>query len=107
MASLRRQEGYLQIDHRFSPGVSKQLLQKLGKPNVASCPEGSQFESSTITCSHCNAIVILNPDRSRPRNYCQRCDHYICDNPICNQECRPLRAVLDRLQNENSKLILV
>lgn len=85
MSSKRRQEGYLLIDHRNSPGM----------PLV---PGGTVFESATITCCHCQTVVILNPDRTRPRGYCQKCDHYICDNPVCHLECRPFKALADRVQ---------
>lgn len=66
MRWLRAKEGYLHIDHRASPGTKE-------------IPGGSQFESATATCAHCNTVVILNPNRSRPRGYCRKCDDYICD----------------------------
>ena len=56
---MARHEGYLSIDHR---AVSK-----------------GHFESATSTCSHCQRVVILNPDRTRPRHYCPQCDNYLCD----------------------------
>lgn len=101
--SLRRNEGYLLIDHRASPGVSKELIEKSGKE----CPvvgEGEVYESSTITCSHCHAGVILRPDRTRERHYCTGCDHYICD--VCAEirkndfECRSLRAFMEEVQEQ-------
>ena len=59
MFSKRSLEGYLMKDHRAGGG--------------------SMFESATLTCSHCQRQVILNPDRSRARGYCPKCDHYVCD----------------------------
>lgn len=101
MSSLKRHEGYLIIDNRFSPGVSEDLVRGSGK-NAPVVGEGRVFECDTITCSHCHTIVMLNPDRSRPRNYCRKCDHYICDNPGCNVGCTPLNQVLDELQEQQA-----
>lgn len=97
MTSLKRHEGYLLIDNRFGPGVSAEFIRASGK-DAPVVPEGRMFESATVTCSHCHSIVVLNPGRSRPRNYCRKCDHYVCDNPACNVECMPLNDVLDSLQ---------
>ncbi len=71
MPSRHTQEGYLFIDHRASPGT-------------ISVPEGKLFEGATITCSHCQRMVVLNHDRTRERGYCPHCDHYICDQ--CNAD---------------------
>lgn len=59
MFSKRSLEGYLLKDNRASGG--------------------GMLESATLTCSHCQRQVILNPDRSRSRGYCPKCDHYVCD----------------------------
>ncbi len=64
MRTKQRHEGYLLIDHRESPGL----------PN-----RSRMFEGSFVSCSHCQATVILNRDRTRERAYCRSCDHYICD----------------------------
>jgi hypothetical protein len=61
----------LLIDHSNSPGIPG----RTGK-----------LESATYTCSHCPRVVILNPNRSRPRGYCPGCNHYICDH------CEAIRA---------------
>lgn len=97
MRTKRSHEGYLIIDHRYSPGVSEEFVRASGlhAPVVGA---GETFEAATVTCSHCQTMVILNPLRARPRNYCSRCDHYICDNPACNLECLPMRKVLDDLR---------
>lgn len=101
MSSKRQHEGYLQIDHRDSPGVSRDT-----SPQVQDVPffGSGLFESATITCSHCQRVVVLNPDRSRERGYCKKCDHYICDT--CStllaktMECVPFRKILDDAQEE-------
>jgi hypothetical protein len=41
--------------------------------------EGKVFEADTLTCSHCKASQIKNPLRTRPREHCFKCNHYICD----------------------------
>lgn len=59
--SLARHFGYLFSDNR--------------------CSGGGIFEVDTLGCNHCGAHVIPNPDRTRARAYCPKCDRYICD--IC------------------------
>lgn len=44
----------------------------------------------TLTCAHCNRVVMLNPERKRARGFCYRCDNYVCDFPICRSECNPI-----------------
>lgn len=75
--SLRSLEGYVLIDHSNSPGVPDAIVVAQGLP-----PGSGQgkFESGSFTCSHCEATVVLNPNRSRSRGYCSKCDHYVCDN---------------------------
>lgn len=75
MSSLKRQEGYFLRDERLSGGRMQEL--------------------PTITCSHCNCVVILNPQRTRDRGYCAKCDHYICDKAGCRLECNPTQQMLD------------
>lgn len=76
MPSLRNHEGYLLLDHRNSPGVPDEIVRGLGLPVGAG---RNVFESATFTCKHCQAVVILNPNRTRERAYCRGCDHLICD----------------------------
>jgi len=102
MSSLKRYEGYVLIDHRASPGVSEELVRQwhaAGKwtPLV---DEGCAYESGTMTCAHCGTIVILNPLRTRPREYCPKCDKYVCGNTVCATECRSFNKLLDTLQEQ-------
>ena len=78
MRTKRAREGYVLIDHRNSPGISREFIARSGidAPAVAG---GTAFESAIAVCNHCHSDVILNPDRSRPREWCPRCDSYICD----------------------------
>jgi hypothetical protein len=57
--SQRSREGYMLHDERASGG--------------------ELIERPTFTCHHCHRVVVMNPDRTRPREYCGKCDHYICD----------------------------
>jgi len=78
MPSLRRTEGYLEIDHSASPGLPPEIARASGfDPRY--CGEGKKFEAATITCSHCGIAHVKNPLRTRDRAYCRHCDHYICD----------------------------
>lgn len=60
-----KRESYFSIDHRAAPAHG--------------VPAGMLFESGCVTCRHCQTLVVLNPLRERPRNYCRKCDSYICD----------------------------
>lgn len=71
---VRGGRGYLLIDERAAPS-------------------GTVLECPTQTCRHCNRVVILRPDRVRPRGYCQRCYAYVCD--ACTQTCTPFEQLID------------
>lgn len=100
--SKRSREGYLMIDHREAPAVPDSVMVPAGLPQGAG---RGMFESATFTCNHCPRIVIMNPLRTRAREYCSGCDSYICDNcgAIRKQtkECKPYKALLDALQESN------
>jgi hypothetical protein len=91
--SKRKFEGCLIIDHRESPGLTPEQVQGRG-PVVG---KGQLFESATSTCVHCQAIVILNPLRTRPRHYCAKCDDFICD-ACAAFPCVPFAKVMDAVQ---------
>lgn len=79
MNSERSREGYLMIDHRASPGLPEDLARATGL-DPKYCGEGKVFEAATLTCSHCKAVVVKNPLRTRERAKCARCGwHYVCD----------------------------
>lgn len=100
MLSKRSQEGYLLIDNRCNEGLPDQMTRWAG----IDMPGGrGMFESPTITCPHCQRVIVLNPLRTRARNHCRRCDHYVCDSIECNLACRPVKQVFDELQEQMSK----
>lgn len=76
MSSKRSKEGYLMIDHRATEAVPDEIMIKSGLPAGAG---RGLFESPTYTCSHCQHVVVMNPQRTREREYCRKCDSYICD----------------------------
>lgn len=102
--SKRDQEGYFMLDHSQTAPVPDELVTAVGLPVGAG---RGLFEAPTYTCSHCNAIVILNPKRNRERAYCRGCDHYICDN--CGAvraqtgKCRTMKQIIDEFLAEAEK----
>lgn len=97
MRSIRNLEGYLLIDHRNSPGVPADLLLRAGLPLEAG---RGLYESACYTCSHCQRIVWLNPQRTREREYCRGCQKIICDPCAAERaitlECRTFQQKLDK-----------
>ena len=84
----RQREGYLLIDHRAGEGVGEALA------------GGKVSEWPTYTCSHCQRIVVINPDRKRDRGYCPKCDHLVCDHcegarVQSGGACRPFEQIAD------------
>lgn len=73
-----RQEGYLFVDHRASPGLSTEQAERMGvDPKLVR--EGGVFEAATKRCCHCGRVVIINPCRQRERAICFTCHEYVCD----------------------------
>ena len=75
--SLVHGAGYLEIDHRDSPGLTPQDVAHV--PGAVVVGKGEQFKADVLTCSHCQRGIVLNPARVRPRGYCPKCHHYVCD----------------------------
>jgi len=79
---LPRGLGYLSIDNR----------------NVEAPVKNRLFEADTYTCTHCEVVVIMNPERKRPRYKCRGCNHHICDNCAAIREagtpCKTYRQVI-------------
>lgn len=82
-------EGELLIDHRNSPGVPVDILKSSGLPLEAG---RGVYESATYTCGHCQAIVVMNPNRTRERHVCRGCMHVICDG-CAKEKARTLQCV--------------
>ena len=73
--AVRGGRGYLMIDNRASGGKLE--------------------EYPTLTCAHCNVIVVLRAERTRERGYCARCHAYICDDQVCATYCAPVLQCVD------------
>ena len=56
---------------------------------------GGMNEVDMRRCSHCRRYIKMNPFRQRPRNWCMKCDDYVCDNPACVIECTPWNRIVD------------
>lgn len=104
---MARNEGYLFVDHRASPGLPEDIARQAGfDPRL--CREGRVFEAKTLTCSHCQTPVMLNPERERARGHCPKCDHYICD--LCTAKMRepdyvhmPFKKLVDLVKDVEAK----
>lgn len=96
MKSKREHEGYYMTDNRQTPAIADSVVLKHGLPAGAG---RGLFESSTFTCHHCQKVVVNDPKRTRPRSWCKKCDHYICDG--CGAQlfmtgvCRPFKKVIE------------
>lgn len=56
---------------------------------------GERQEFHTLTCCHCNRVVVLKPERARERGWCAKCNHYVCDHAVCNAECNPIQEAIE------------
>lgn len=75
--NLSSLEGYFIMDHRQGPGVPDEVVIQQGlKPGAGH----GLYESATYTCAHSQHVVIMNPDRSRPRYTCKGCGKVLCDS---------------------------
>lgn len=104
--SKRDLEGLVTMDHRDSPG----LPDSIGVPNGMPVGSGKAFfETPTYTCSHCNAVVVMNPLRTRERGYCMSCDRYICDScGVAKSQgvvCLPYTEFIEELLEQNEKAL--
>lgn len=75
MAGVSGGRSYLMIDERAAGGKLREM--------------------HTLTCKHCNCVVVLNPERKRDRHTCRKCMAYVCDKPACILECTPIPELMD------------
>ncbi len=97
--TLASGSGYLEIDHRDSPGLRPEDVAHV--PGTIAVPGGQHLERDIQQCSHCQRGVVLNPARVRDRAVCQKCYHYICDAcetiRVKTGACVPFTAVIERV----------
>lgn len=95
------------VDHRNSPGLDADTAHRVGFSGLP-VGKGKLFEADTSTCSHCCAVVIMNPLRTRAREYCPKCDAYICDAcaavMAATGTCGNLSKLLDYVQESNARM---
>jgi hypothetical protein len=97
--SLADGAGYLEIDHRDSPGLTPQDVAHV--PGAVAVPGGAQHKADVMMCSHCQRGVLLNPGRVRARAVCPKCYHFICDRceairVAAGGACVPFKAVIEQ-----------
>lgn len=78
MPSMDRHNGEVTIDHRASPGYTPEQARVSGYVGLA-VGEGQVTSLPTLGCPHCGGVQLMNPHRTRPREYCKICDKRICD----------------------------
>lgn len=85
MPSKLSQQGELLIDHRNSPGLTPEwaMVNGVGGPIVQA---GRTYETGIKMCAHCGGQVMMNPMRTREREWCMICDAYLCDNCGLNKK---------------------
>lgn len=81
--------GYLQLDDRNSGGAN--------------------VEAATYTCTHCECVVVMHPERKRERFTCRGCNHLICDGcavlATAGERCKTYAQKLDELYEVESRII--
>jgi hypothetical protein len=107
--SQRSHEGELMIDHRASPGIPEHVARAWGyEPKTVG--EGSLCHMATLGCAHCNAVVVLQPLRTRERASCLKCGgRYICDycdaaRRAPDYDHRPFEKMVDMVGSEKFTL---
>lgn len=98
MKTKRSHECYLLIDNSAGPGVPDSVIPEK-YAHLRGLGRGKQ-EVASYTCPHCHDVVIMNPLRTRDRNWCKHCDHYVCDRVGCNSGCRVLNDVFDQMRED-------
>lgn len=105
--SLRAGGGYLQIDHRDSPGLTPADVAAV--PGALVAPGGEVLERDVKQCSHCQRGIVLHPLRIRDRGYCGKCDSYVCDAcetiRVKSGDCVPFAKVLDRAHDHAEQFV--
>lgn len=97
MRTLASLEGEYTIDNRGTDGLSEEVVIAVGLPAKAA---KGLYEEACYTCSHCEKIVVKNRERTRPRGFCKKCNHVICDGceaqyVASGHECKPYKAMVE------------
>lgn len=97
MRTLASLEGEFMMDNRANPGVPDEIVVAQGLPPGAG---RGLFEEACYTCSHCQKVVVKNRQRTRPRGFCKKCQHVICDGceaqyVASGHECKPFKVLIE------------
>lgn len=90
--SVKGAKSYYYLDNRNS---DVPIVQMMANGEVLVIPPGALVEMKSLTCAHCNFVVMLNPKRTRERAHCRRCNQYICGRPGCRAECNYIEEMVD------------
>jgi hypothetical protein len=71
-------DGELEVNHQASPGLPESIARRWNYDPLL-CREGKVMRAATLGCPHCGSVVVLNPQRTRDRSHCMKCNRYICD----------------------------
>lgn len=96
MRSIASTENYICIDNSGTPGIPEEVAVSNGLPTWAA---RGKYEAAMYVCSHCQTMVIKNPDRMRDRVVCKGCSKVICDDCSAalwaGAPCKPWQAKID------------
>ena len=106
LLSKRNLEGYLEIDHKNSPGVTSAQAAQVGRGTIP-VPAGTRLQLAVTICPYCETQIIRNPSRTRERAYDRKTDRYICDGCALlrklNGELKPMKQIIDEWANAAAK----
>lgn len=93
------------MDNRVNSGVPDEIVVAQGLPVGAG---RGVFECAFYTCSHCEKTVVKNLSRTRPRGFCKKCNHILCDDCdakylASGHQCIPFKAFAEEVRNAAEK----
>jgi hypothetical protein len=103
MFSKRELEGYLEVNHRNSPGITPEQAAATGFVCMP-VGAGQTLKAPTYNCCGCQALIIVNPMR---REWCSQCDRYLCDRCALARKLtgfhKPYKKFLDEIIERSLK----
>ena len=72
-----RQQGWMLVDNGGPGSITKDQARAQGLPSTYATQ--SVVELDTLHCRCCGGVVIKNPERTRERNHCTKCNWFQCD----------------------------
>jgi len=59
-------------------------------------PGGVRQEADTMTCNHCNRVVIIHKKVDDCGGHCRLCDKFICSECVDANHCVPFMAKVEQ-----------